>query len=151
MRILDPVRKHEYILEADRSARKPTKFILRRLTRDEMFDYGARSSFTVEQAAKVTEINALLKKEKRAMNETELAIFDSLKLKSFEDVRRAIDAYAFAISCSLEEIIGLQNEKGAPVKMEPELFLKFAAPNVLAELGQFVMEISSLTEGERKN
>lgn len=151
MKLFNPAKKHEYVLLADRKNPKPTVFEFRRLTRDEMFDYAARSALTLEQCTRAAQINQTVKRERRALKKDEIAFMKSLEPKTFEDVKRVSAAYAFAVERGLTAIRGLLDEKGKPLTMTPDAFVEIAPAEIVHELGEFALAISALNEADTKN
>lgn len=151
MKLFNPAKKHEYVLLGDRKNPKPTVFEFRRLTRDEMFEQASRSPLTLEQCTRAAQITQTAKKEQRALKKDEIAFMKSLEPKSFDEIKKLSDSYAFAVEKGLSAIRGLVDEKGKPLSMTPEAFVAIAPLEILHELGEYVLAISTLGEADTKN
>ncbi len=151
MRLANPATTREYVLEADRKSDPATVFVLRRLTREQLFEYASRAPFTVAQATELAAIRERAKREARALTAAEQKHFDALEPKTFADIARALESFAYTVSVGVVEIRNLLDERGKPLKMTPEKFAKVAPAEVIKELGEAVLEHSVLSEDDRKN
>lgn len=151
MKFYNPSRTHEYVLHADRKSKNPTRFEMRRLTRDEMFSYGEKSTVNLETAIKVAKIHQRVKATGAKLTAADRKVIEALEPRTYAEVRRAQDAYAFALGLGLTAIHGLLDERDKPLELKPAEFLKHAPAQIIVELGEHLLEISSLTEEERKN
>lgn len=151
MRLLNPTKRREYILEADRGSDNPTVFVLRRLTREEFFEFAALAPFSAQQAEAIERIVRAARRERRALNADEQAALAQIMPDTRAALRALTRANEFAARCGLVEIRNLLDEEMRPLEMSVADFARFAPADVIQELGAAVIDWSVLAEAERKN
>lgn len=151
MRINNPSKVFDYTLLADRESQSPTVFVLRRLTWEEIGEYQIASPLSLSDAMRAARIVAAAEEENRKLTDEEAAQIDAAFPDTPEHIVRITAAYAKILPYGILEIRNLQDESGAPITLEPKVFVKAAPGAVIRELGQELMRISRLPEAERKN
>jgi hypothetical protein len=151
MKLLNPAKRRDYVLEADRGSQQPTVFVLRRLTREEFLEFSALAPFTLDQAARIQRITQAARAEGRDLDDAErrelATVVPDIKAAS----RLLVRAHEYAAARGVAEIRDLVDEDLRPLEMSVAEFLRFAPADVVQELGSAVIEWSVLTEAERKN
>lgn len=151
MKFLNPAKRKEYVLEADRSSQTPTVFVFKRLTREDFFEFSGLSPFTLEQAAKIDRILKPSRDEKRVPTDEERAEVQAV-MPDFKETAKALTrAYDFALQRGLVEIRNLYDESMQPLQMSVPDFISYAPVDVVQELGSALIEWSVLGEADRKN
>jgi hypothetical protein len=151
MKINNPSRRFEYILQSDREAQSPTVFCLRRLTWEELGDYQMASPVNLDRAIEVARIAQAAQAQARELTSEEVERLSELVPNTTEFMKKITAAYVVALRFGLVEIRGLQDENNQPLELSVPDFLRAAPSAVIHELGQELMQMSRLAEVERKN
>lgn len=146
----NPADRLEYILKAERFVSRPTKFILRRLTSDEMFVYTKPLPFTIDQIMQAMIVRRRASLERRALTKNEAKVVYAALPKSLEEMRCFIGYYAHALELGLMEIVDLQDENGKPQKLHPVNFIGYVPVTITQELGDALFGYS-LPKGHQLN
>ena len=152
MQIISPTRRFEYVLEADRDSAKKTRFVLRRLSWEEMRAVQREAPIPAgEDAQRVYQLTAAAREQKRPLLPEEIAqlLREAPEWDAISD--RVLDFHARLARLGLEKITGLLDEKGKPTKMAPEEFIRWSPPDIVHELGAEILRLSTLTEDDLKN
>lgn len=151
MKIVHPKRRWEYVLAIDRESDAKTVFVLRRLTWEELNEVQAASPFTAEQALAFDRLTAQARSEKRDPTPAEIEALNQAVPNWMRHVGGLVGMHAVACRYGLEEVRGLLDEKGNPLKVDSAEFIRIAPREAIAELGAEIFRISTLSEDEAKN
>lgn len=146
--------RREYILTEDRDSETPTIFVLRRLTSEQLVRVVELSPMPIHVAMQVQAIHGRASSEAREITDDERAEIERLMPADEDAVRTARNARQMreATRFGLVEIRNVVDESGKPAVVAPNDFVERCDRlEWLFELGNAVIEFSSLREPDRKN
>jgi hypothetical protein len=150
VKLPNPARRFDYILEADRQTDNPTIWVLRRLTWEELAEFLAGAPFMPGDALQVAEISRAAAAEGRSLNDQEIQRVNerlptgadfSLKLRRW---------YARALERALVEVRNVLDDDNRPLALPPAELLKLMPSAAIMELGGHLLQIST-PEADSKN
>jgi len=148
LRVDKPGRKQEYVLIADRESSKPTKFMIRPLTWEEMAEILELAPMTMEQAVKINAIVQTAKEAKRALTAAENQRIGEIAPQS---ALKMTKQHALALRYGVSDILGLEDLDGNPLSMTSLAFARHASAEVINEIGAEILRISQHSEDAIKN
>lgn len=152
LRLPSPSFACDYVLEEDRGSQQPTTFVLRRLTWQEATELQKHSPYTVVQGIELAAIRNRCEAEGREMTPEERARHDEIVGEPTAEKLAAVnEQLAAAARMGIVKILGLVDERGEPAEVSPEVFVRHARVDWVAELGREVLRISDISGSERKN
>lgn len=151
MKINNPARTFDYVLQADREAQSPSVFVLRRLTWEELGEFQMASPVSMESAMPIARTVQAAQAAGRELTAQEVDQMNALVPNTAEFLKKITAAYVVALRFGLTEIRALQDEDGQPIELSVPTFLRAAPGEVIQELAQELMRLSRLPESERKN
>lgn len=151
MRIANPSRRFDYVLEADRGSAEPTVFLLRRLNREALTKSTLGVPLGVSQIRALDELTEAARREKRELTAEELNSLEAAIPDWRSKVPAITQMHADICHQGIEAIRGLVDEDGKSLTMKPADFIRWAPAEIVQELGGEILRLSSLSEGERKN
>lgn len=151
MKIANPARRIEYILEADRGNEAQTVFTLRRLSWEEFADVQSSVPVTSQAAVRIAQLTADARAEGRSMTPEELAVLTEEVPDWISVSTQMTRMHAAACRRGLDSIRGLLDHSGKPIEMSAEDFARWAPIEIVQELGNEILRLSTLTETDQKN
>lgn len=151
MRVSNPTRRWEYVLECDRGDPNPTVFVLRRLTWEERDQCEAASPLTPMQAMRLEKVIAPVREDKRMPTDDEAELLQAIDPRWEKLGAQMTRMQATTVAFGLEAIRNVLDDAGAPMSMTPAEFIKHAQPAWIGELATEILRLSSLDQAERKN
>lgn len=152
LRIGNPASRREHILVEDRESAAPTVFTLRRLTNEELANVMAMSPLPLLVAMEISAINARAKAEERDLTGFEKDRIDEILPADMRYQTETMKQMRQAALLGVVEVKGVIDETGAEIAVTPKQFVEGCTRfDWINELGQAVLDFSTLKEEDRKN
>ena len=150
MKVCNPARRFDYIIEIDRQTDNPTIWVLRRLTWEELWEHQASAPFMPGDSLRIAEIARAAKAEGRTLNEEEIQQVNAQLPADNEFSLKLRRWYVRALQSCLVEVRNLLDEDNRPVSLPIAEMLKLVPSAAIMELGGYLLQIS-MPEADSKN
>lgn len=152
LRIGSPASRKTYTLVEDRASTAPSVFTLRRLTNEELANVMALSPLPLLVAMEISAINARAKAEERDLTPDEKDRIDAILPADMKYQTETMKQMRLAAVLGIVDIWGVTDETGAEIAVTPKQFVESCTRfDWINELGQAVLDFSTLKEDDRKN